>query len=92
MSKIGKINISIPEKVKVALAGNNLNIEGPLGKKSINQKTILTLVIKLNGIKKTEELASKYRKDAILLAKKIDNLKIQKEMIELIDQSLNRKK
>ena len=36
MSKIGKINISIPEKVKVALTGNNLNIEGPLGKKSIN--------------------------------------------------------
>ncbi len=35
MSKIGKINIVIPEKVKVALAGNNLNIEGPLGKKSI---------------------------------------------------------
>ena len=36
MSKIGKINISIPEKVKVALAGNNLNIEGPMGKKTIN--------------------------------------------------------
>ena len=36
MSKIGKINISIPEKVKVVLAGNILNIEGPLGKKSIN--------------------------------------------------------
>ena len=36
MSKIGKINISIPEKVKVALAGNMLNIEGPSGKKSIN--------------------------------------------------------
>ena len=36
MSKIGKINISIPEKVKVALAGSNLNIEGPLGKKSLN--------------------------------------------------------
>jgi len=36
MSKIGKINISIPEKVKVALAGNVLNIDGPLGKKSIN--------------------------------------------------------
>ena len=33
MSKIGKINISIPEKVKVALAGNILNIEGPMGKK-----------------------------------------------------------
>ena len=36
MSKIGKINISIPEKVKVVLAGNSLNIEGPLGKKSLN--------------------------------------------------------
>ena len=36
MSKIGKINITIPEKVKVALAGNILNIEGPMGKKSID--------------------------------------------------------
>ena len=36
MSKIGKINISIPEKVKVAIVGNMLNIEGPLGKKSLN--------------------------------------------------------
>ena len=36
MSKIGKINISIPEKVKVILSGNNINIEGPLGKKSLN--------------------------------------------------------
>ena len=36
MSKIGKINISIPEKVKVVLAGDMLNIVGPLGKKSIN--------------------------------------------------------
>ena len=36
MSKIGKINIAVPEKVKVALAGNLLNIEGPLGKRSIN--------------------------------------------------------
>ena len=36
MSKIGKINISIPEKVKVILNGNMINIEGPLGKKSLN--------------------------------------------------------
>ena len=36
MSKIGKINISIPEKVKVALSGNIINVEGPLGKKSLN--------------------------------------------------------
>tara|TARA_Y200000002_G_scaffold298850_1_gene253644 strand:+ start:22 stop:561 length:540 start_codon:yes stop_codon:yes gene_type:complete len=35
MSKIGKINISIPEKVKVILTGDDMNIEGPFGKQSI---------------------------------------------------------
>ncbi len=39
MSKIGKINISVPEKVKVAMNGNILNIEGPLGKKSLKIDT-----------------------------------------------------
>tara|TARA_B100001559_G_C16330906_1_gene543343 strand:- start:320 stop:859 length:540 start_codon:yes stop_codon:yes gene_type:complete len=36
MSKIGKIKISIPEKVKVILSGDIINIEGPLGKKKLN--------------------------------------------------------
>ena len=36
MSKIGKINIDIPDKVKVLLTGNKINIEGPLGKKTLN--------------------------------------------------------
>ena len=36
MSKIGKISISIPEKVKVVLNGSVVNFEGPLGKKSLN--------------------------------------------------------
>ncbi len=35
MSKIGKINISIPDKVKVLLSGSDINIEGPFGKQSI---------------------------------------------------------
>ena len=39
MSKIGKINIAIPENVKGALNGNLLNVEGPLGKKSLNIDT-----------------------------------------------------
>ena len=39
MSKIGKINISIPEKVKIVQSGNLLNIEGPLGKKTLNIDT-----------------------------------------------------
>ena len=48
MSKIGKINISIPEKVKVALTGNVINIEGPLGKKSLiiewGKGSLLTII------------------------------------------------
>ena len=39
MSKIGKININIPEKTKVVMAGNALNIEGPLGKKTLSIDT-----------------------------------------------------
>ena len=35
MSKIGKINIPIPDKVKVLLSGNIVNVEGPLGKESV---------------------------------------------------------
>ena len=35
MSKIGKINIPIPEKVKVLLTGTTVNVEGSLGKQSI---------------------------------------------------------
>ena len=60
MSKIGKINISIPEKVKVALTGSNVNIEGPLGKKSLN--------IDL----KTFDLDIKDGKEISLKPKKID--------------------
>ena len=39
MSKIGKINIAIPDKVKVLLSGNTINIEGPLGKKTLKIDT-----------------------------------------------------
>ena len=41
MSKIGKININIPDKVKVLLTGNTINVEGPLGKKTLNLDTDL---------------------------------------------------
>ena len=58
MSKIGKINISIPEKVKVVLAGNNLNIEGPLGKKTIN----INLEIFNLDIKEGKEISIKPKK------------------------------
>ena len=50
MSKIGKINILIPEKVKVALAGNIINIEGPLGKKSINVDFYAQQIMAIKGV------------------------------------------
>jgi large subunit ribosomal protein L6 len=58
MSKIGKISISIPEKVKVVLAGSIINIEGPLGKKSID---IDLEMFNLN-IKEGKEIAIKPKK------------------------------
>ena len=39
MSKIGKISIIIPDKVKVLINGTLVNIEGPIGKKSLNIDT-----------------------------------------------------
>jgi len=55
MSKIGKISISIPEKVKVIINGNILNIDGPLGKKSLS---IDTEMFDLN-IKEGKEISIK---------------------------------
>ena len=48
MSKIGKINISIPEKVKVLLSGSDINIEGPFGKQSI-KINLDVFDLKING-------------------------------------------
>ena len=58
MSKIGKINIAIPDKVKVALAGNILNIEGPLGKSSLD----IDLEIFNLDIKEGKEISLKPKK------------------------------
>ena len=41
MSKIGKISINVPDKVKILLSGNKINVEGPLGKKVLNLDTDL---------------------------------------------------
>ena len=58
MSKIGKISITIPEKVKVILNGNNVNIDGPLGKKTLK---IDSEFFDLN-INKSKELSIKPKK------------------------------
>ena len=58
MSKIGKINITIPEKVKVAINGTILNIDGPLGKQSLS---IDTKVFDID-IKEGKEISIKPKK------------------------------
>ena len=58
MSKIGKININVPEKTKVVMTGNALNIEGPLGKKTLS---IDTEVFDLD-IKEGKEISIKPKK------------------------------
>ncbi len=35
MSKIGKISIPIPDKVKIILSGDEVNVEGPIGKQKL---------------------------------------------------------
>ena len=79
MSKIGKINIPIPEKVKVLLNNNIINIEGPLGKQSLNiDLDIFDLIINegkevsikpktLNQeIKKTEDINTSFINEKII--------------------------
>ena len=58
MSKIGKININIPEKTKVAMNGNDINIEGPLGKKTV----IIDTKIFNCDIKEGKEISIKPKK------------------------------
>ena len=58
MSKIGKINISIPDKVKVIHTDGSINIEGPLGKKTL---LIDTEIFDLN-IKDGKEISIKPKK------------------------------
>jgi len=58
MSKIGKINITIPDKVKVSIDGSILKMEGPLG------KSVLPLdmnIFELN-IKEGKEVSIKPKK------------------------------
>ena len=58
MSKIGKISIDIPDKVKLALNGNILQVEGPLGKSKINLDVEM-FELNINNEKKMFQLSLK---------------------------------
>jgi large subunit ribosomal protein L6 len=56
MSRLGKIPVEIPDKVKVAVSGTTVNVEGPLGKLSWTHRP--EVKVKVDGKKVTVERAN----------------------------------
>ena len=90
--KEGKVTYPFFFAYKNADKNTRKTLSDSLGNKKANAKGILKLIQTNGGISKTEDLAKKFHKDAIIRAEKIDNLKIQKEMIELAQLSYERQK
>ena len=63
-----------------------------LGNQRLNEKKVLALISKLNGLTKTQQLAEKFYTSSIDAAKTINNQFIRQEMIELANMALNREK
>ena len=88
--KEGKVTYPFFFAYKNADKNTKKTLSNNLGNKKANTKDILRLIQAHDGISKTEDLAKKFHKNAIISAKKIDNLKIQKEMIELAQSAYER--
>lgn len=50
MSRIGKIPVSIPAGVKVAVAGQTINVEGPKGKLSKSFASVVSISVDAAGV------------------------------------------
>ena len=90
--KEGKVTYPFYFAYKNADDLEKVKLESLLGKKNINQKNAFKLIKGLNGIKETEMLALKYIKDAAKSANLIEDKNISKEMIELVNSAMYRKK
>ena len=90
--KEGKVTYPFYFAYKNADDLEKVKLESFLGKKNINQKSAFKLIKDLNGIKETEMLALKYIKDASKSANLIEDKNISKEMIELVNSAMYRKK
>jgi large subunit ribosomal protein L6 len=51
MSRIGKLPVKIPEKVKVAVTGNTFKVEGPKGKMSLAFNPLMKLEVGTGEVK-----------------------------------------
>ena len=90
--KEGKVTYPFFYAFKNANKMEQRKLKTYLGNKKLNKSEVNYLITKLNGIKKTEQLASRYYIKAIESAKKINNLSVRQEMIELTNIALTRKK
>ncbi len=80
------------DNVLLYVDGDNVEVGQPYLDNVKVTAEVNYLITKLNGIKKTEQLASRYYIKAIESAKKINNLAVRQEMIELTNIALKRKK
>ena len=90
--KEGKITYPFFYAYKNANNKEKRILTNSLGSKKVKTIEILELVEKLDGINKTEKLAKQFHKNAIISAKAIDNIEVQREMIELTNTAFNREK
>ncbi len=88
----GKVTYPFFFAYKNADESEKIKLESFLGKKNLNQKNAFKLISKLDGIKETEMLAFKYIKEASKSANLIEDKTISKEMIELVNSAMHRKK
>jgi large subunit ribosomal protein L6 len=51
MSRIGKLPVKLPEKVKVAVAGNTIKVEGPKGKMSFPFNALMKIEVGAGEVK-----------------------------------------
>jgi len=90
--KEGKVTYPFYFAYKNADKNDKAKLKAFLGKNKFNVEKAYNLIHRLNGIKETELLASKYLIKAVTAANSIKNKHIKEEMLKLINSALYRKK
>lgn len=90
--KEGKITYPFFFALKNSSQKDKKQLISYLGNQRLNEKKVLALISKLNGLTKTQQLAEKFYTSSVNAAKTINNQFIRQEMIELANIALNREK
>jgi len=90
--KEGKITYPFFYAYKNANNKEKKTLIDSLGNKKVSTFKILKLIARLDGINKAKKLAKQFHKNAIIFANEIDNIEVQREMIELTNTALYREK